>query len=89
MRGGRVLLAAEGRGRSIRVRPGLAPEDITAAAAGLISYLTRSIAGRRRRDVIIERIDGDVATASVHIDAFVEAGFRRTARELRFYAPPG
>jgi ATP-dependent Lhr-like helicase len=89
MRGGRVLLAVEGRGRSVRVRPGLAPEAVTAAAAALIAHLTRSIPGRRRRDLVIERIDGDVAAATPHIEAFVHAGFRRTARELRFYAPPG
>jgi ATP-dependent Lhr-like helicase len=89
MRGGRVLLAVEGRGRSIRVRPGLTPEAVTAAAAALIAHLTRRVPGRRRRDLVIERVDSDVAAATPHIEAFVHAGFRRTARELRFYAPPG
>jgi ATP-dependent Lhr-like helicase len=89
MRGGRVLLAVEGRGRSVRVRPGLAPDAVSVAAAALIAHLTRSVPGRRRRDLVIERVDGDVAAATPHIEAFVQAGFRRTARELRFYTPPG
>jgi ATP-dependent Lhr-like helicase len=89
MRAGSVLLAVEGRARSVRVRPGLASDVVTAAAAALIAHLTRSVPGRRQRDLVIERIDGDVAAATPHIDAFVRAGFRRTTRELRFYAPPG
>jgi ATP-dependent Lhr-like helicase len=88
MRGGRVLLAIEGRGRSVRIRPRLGPDDVTTAAAAMIDHLARSASGRRRRDLVVERVDGDVAAASPYIDAFVRAGFRRTARELRFYAKP-
>jgi hypothetical protein len=88
MRGGRVLLAVEGRGRSVRVRPQLTDEELSAAAAALGEHLTRGSARRRRRDLVVERVDGDVATSGSHVDAFVRAGFRRTARELRFYARP-
>ncbi len=88
MRGGRVLLAVEGRGRSVRVRPALGTDDVVAAAGALIEHLTRSRSGRRRRDLVVERVDGDVATASPYVDAFMRAGFRRTARELRYYASP-
>jgi ATP-dependent Lhr-like helicase len=87
-RGGRVLLAVEGRGRSIRVRPELTDEELFAAAAALAEHLTRGVARRRQRDLVVERVDGDVATAGSHVDAFMRAGFRRTARELRFYARP-
>jgi ATP-dependent Lhr-like helicase len=88
MRGGRVLLSVEGRGRSVRVRPGLTSDDLTSAAAALIDHLTRRSAGRRLRDLVVERVDGDVAASGSHVDAFVRAGFRPTARELRFYARP-
>ncbi|MDQ3998225.1 MAG: hypothetical protein M3303_14550, partial [Gemmatimonadota bacterium] len=88
MRGGRVLLAVEGRGRSIRVRPDLGDEELSAAAAALAEHLTRGVARRRQRDLVVERIDGDVANAGPHVDAFMRAGFRRTARELRYYARP-
>ncbi|MFN2563469.1 MAG: DEAD/DEAH box helicase [Gemmatimonadaceae bacterium] len=84
-RGGRVLLAVEGRGRSVRVRPGLPDDELTAAAAALAEHLTHGAPRRRQRDLVIERIDGDVATSSPHVEAFTRAGFRRTARELRFY----
>jgi len=87
-RGGRALLAVEGRGRSVRVRPGLTPDDVTAAATALIEHLTRRRVGRRRRDLVVERLDGDMAASALYVDAFVRAGFRRTARELRFYARP-
>jgi ATP-dependent Lhr-like helicase len=88
MRGGRVLMAVEGRGRHVRVRAELGADDVTAAASALIEHLTHAGARRRHRDLVIERIDGDVATASPHLEAFVRAGFRRTPRELRFYVRP-
>jgi hypothetical protein len=87
-RGGRVLLAVEGRGRNVRVRPGLSAEETTAAAAALAEYLTRVGARRRARDLVVERVDGNAAASTPHAEAFVRAGFRRTARELRFYARP-
>jgi ATP-dependent Lhr-like helicase len=87
-RGGRVLMAVEGRGRSVRVRPDLGSDDITAAAAALADHLTRAGARRRQRDLVVERVDGDVATSGPHVEAFMRAGFRRTARELRFYVRP-
>jgi ATP-dependent Lhr-like helicase len=88
MRGGRVLMAVEGRGRSVRVGNDLAPAEVTTAAAALIEHLTRGGARRRQRDLVIERVDGDPAAASAHVEAFVRAGFRRTTRELRFYTRP-
>jgi hypothetical protein len=35
--------------------------------------------------LVLESIDGLPALASVHADAFVRAGFARTARGLRLY----
>ena len=87
-RGGRVLLAVEGRGRSVRVRPELPAADVTAAAAALLEHLTQAGTRRRQRDVVIERIDGDAAASGPYVEAFVRAGFRRTPRELRYYMRP-
>jgi ATP-dependent Lhr-like helicase len=80
--GGTVLLAAERRARWARVRPGLAPERVTAAAAALLNHIT----SRRSRDLTIETIDGDRATNSEHVKAFLDAGLRLTPAGLRYYA---
>jgi ATP-dependent helicase Lhr and Lhr-like helicase len=84
-RAGHVLLAAEGRGRAVRVRSGLDMESVTGAARLVAEHLTRSQRRGRVRDLVIERIDGEDAAWSTYADAFIEAGFRRTTRELRWY----
>jgi ATP-dependent Lhr-like helicase len=85
-RAGEVLLVAEGRGRRVSVRPGLSPADVAEAARVLAHRLLES--SERRRDPVVETIDGAGAAASPHASAFVAAGFRVTASGLRFYAPP-
>ena len=87
-RAGAVLLAAESRGRRVRVRPDAPPDDVVAAAAAFAAQMTRSIPGRKRRDLTVETIDGVPAGSSPHGDAFFAAGFRRAGMALRFYAPP-
>jgi ATP-dependent Lhr-like helicase len=81
---GTVVLVAEGRGRSMRVRPGVSPADVARAAKVMAEHLVRR--SSRPRDLVVETIDGAVAATSAHYPAFGEAGFRRTTRALRFYA---
>lgn len=86
MRDGAVLMSAEGRGRRIRVRPDATVDDIAEAASALALHTTRAVSGRKRRDLIIEQVDGQPAAGSPWTDAFLRAGFRRTANSLRYYA---
>ncbi len=76
-RAGRVAIAAEGRGRRLTIASGLSPEEVTAAARALAAYVDASPAvGRRKREMVVETIDGAAATASAHLDAFRRAGYR-------------
>ena len=83
--GGVVLLSAERRARWVRVRPGLSPDIVTAAVAVLLNHIT----SRRSRDLTIETIDGDRATNSGHVKAFLDAGLRLIPAGLRYYASFG
>jgi ATP-dependent Lhr-like helicase len=81
---GVIVLVAEARGKSMRVRPDTAPEDVTRAARAMGDYLTRR--GSRPRDLIVETIDGTNAATSPNYPAFAAAGFRRTTRAVRYFA---
>ena len=84
-RGGRVVLAVEGRGRRLNVAPDVTPGTVTNAAAALAAHLThgeRSI--RRSRGIQVETIDGRPALSSPHAPALQAAGFRRETSGLRY-----
>jgi ATP-dependent helicase Lhr and Lhr-like helicase len=81
---GQIVLIAESRGRSMRVRPGVSAEDVARAAKAMAEHLVRR--SSRPRDVIVEMIDEQVAARSPHYAAFAEAGFRRSTRAVRYYA---
>ena len=85
-RAGVVMLVAEGRGRRVTLRPSLEAADVADSARALAHRLLEG--SERRRDPVIETIDGVAAAASPHAAAFVAAGFRETANGLRYYAPP-
>jgi ATP-dependent Lhr-like helicase len=87
-RGGRVVMAAEGRGARITVAPGVDEHAVTEAAEALAKHLLRGMASsHRRRDLVIETIDGLRATASRYADAFRRAGFQATGNALRLLVP--
>ena len=81
---GSVVLAAESRGKVMRVRPGTTPADVTRAVKAMAEHLVRR--GGRPRDQLVETIDGAPAATSPHYPAFADAGFRRTTRAIRYYA---
>ncbi|HEX6057985.1 MAG TPA: DEAD/DEAH box helicase, partial [Gemmatimonadaceae bacterium] len=64
-RAGRVLLAAESRGARVSVAPGLDEHDVAEAAAALAERLLGRAVGRRR-DLLVETIDGVRAATSPH-----------------------
>ena len=83
-RRGRVIIAAEGRGRRLNVAPGANNEDVRLAVESLVSHLMLPVPGvSRRHDLEIESIDGAAATKSPHAATFVAAGFRRDGLTLR------
>jgi ATP-dependent Lhr-like helicase len=79
---GSIILTSEGRGRRLRVREGADPGAVQSAARALIDRLSAwSDAERRRRDIVIESINGEPASASPHAGALRDAGFRNQGLE--------
>jgi ATP-dependent Lhr-like helicase len=83
---GRAILSVEGRGRRISTRVDEDPGTIGPAVSALVAHLTSPRGSGRAHDIIIETIDGEPATSSPLLGSLLEAGFRREARSLRYYA---
>ena len=83
---GEIVLSAEARGTRVRVASNVGPADVIEAARALGAGLVRRFGRARRRDVIVETIDGERAAGSRWTDAFIEAGFRVMSSTLRYYA---
>jgi ATP-dependent Lhr-like helicase len=81
---GRVVLVAEGRGTKLRVRGDATPSEVSWAARVLAERLIAR-QGRRRRDVVVETVDGERAAGSRWVDALREAGFKGMGTGLRYY----
>jgi ATP-dependent Lhr-like helicase len=84
--GGRIILTAERRGSRIRVGGGVSSDEVTEAASALGQRLVRRHGAARRKDVVVETIDGERAAGSRWADAFREGGFKGTGTTLRYYA---
>ncbi|HVX39373.1 MAG TPA: hypothetical protein VHB25_07335, partial [Gemmatimonadaceae bacterium] len=78
---GVVIVIAERRGGRVAIRPDTDASLVTRAAKVLVSHL----AERSSRDLILETIDGEPATASRHAQSFVDAGYRHGTGGLRYY----
>jgi ATP-dependent Lhr-like helicase len=84
-RGGRPVLAVEGRMERVRTLPNARAEDLPAAAHALTRYLRRSGAqSLRPREFRIRTIDDASAVRSDAAAAFVTAGWRKVGLELIF-----
>ena len=83
---GRIVLSAEARGSRMRVASNASPDDVIEASRALGERLVRRFGNARRRDVVVETIDGERATGSRWTGAFIEAGFRVMSSTLRYYA---
>jgi len=84
--GGAVALSAEGRGRRITISPDAGPDVRQAAIEALVRHLTSDRGAERRRDVVVETIDGEPAGSSGSAQLLLDAGFRSEGRALRYYA---
>ena len=83
-RRGRVILSAEARGQRIVVAANASEDDVRLGAESLVAHLTLPLpGGQRRHDLEIETINGEAATKSPHVGAFVATGFRRDGLVLR------
>jgi hypothetical protein len=85
-RAGRIVMTAEGRGARLRVGEGVSSDDVREGARALAERLTARAATARRRDLIVETIDGERAAGSRHAAALREAGFKGMGTGLRWYA---
>jgi ATP-dependent Lhr-like helicase len=85
-RTGKIVLVAEGRGTRLRVREGATAEEVREAVRALAERLVARQRGSRRRDLVVETIDGERAALSRWSDALREAGFRSMGTGLRYYA---
>jgi ATP-dependent Lhr-like helicase len=78
---GVVVLMADRRAARVTIRPNTSDEQVTSAAKALLAHLL----ARAGRDLNVETIDGQPAGGSRYLDAFVAAGFKRSASGLRYY----
>jgi hypothetical protein len=83
---GRVVLAAESRGKRLRFRAETTPEEANAAVRALVGRLVAvADPARRRNDIVVETIDGEAAAMSAYASVLRDAGFRSLGREMRYY----
>jgi hypothetical protein len=66
------------------VRGDATPSEVSWAARVLAERLIAR-QGRRRRDVVVETVDGERAAGSRWVDALREAGFKGMGTGLRYY----
>ncbi len=84
--GGRIIMVSESKGARIRVRDGVTSDEVREAAEALGQRLVRRSGPARRRDVVVETIDGDRAAGSRWAESFLEAGYRGMGTGLRYFA---
>jgi ATP-dependent Lhr-like helicase len=82
---GRVVVVAEGRGTKLRVRADATPTEVSSAARALAEWLVARQRRGRRRDVVVETVDGERAVGSRWVSALREAGFKGMGTGLRYY----
>jgi hypothetical protein len=77
-------VVAEARGTKLRVRADATPAEVSSAARALAERLIAR-QGRRRRDVVVETVDGVRGVGSRWAVALREAGFKGMGTGLRYY----
>ena len=85
---GVVVIAAERRGGRLRIRESATSDDVRNAAQALGDRLVGRAGSVRRRDVVVETIDGVRSAGSRWAEAFVDAGYRSMGSALRYFAAP-
>ena len=85
-RGGRIVLSVESRGARIRVAERAAEDDVREAAMELGRHLVTRRRTSKKRDMVVDTIDGERAAGSRWTEAFLEAGYRSMGTGLRYLA---
>src|SRR5205085_592726 len=85
-RGGKIILNAESRGARIRVRDDAREDDVREAAQALARHIVTQRGGARKRDLVVDTIDGVRAAGSRWEEVFREAGYRSMGTGLRYLA---
>ncbi|MEP6619561.1 MAG: DEAD/DEAH box helicase [bacterium] len=83
---GRVVIAAERHGTRLRVSAQATEAQVRDAVEVFALRLAARVGTARRRDVLVETIDGERAGLSRWTESFLAAGFRRAGTGLRYYA---
>lgn len=84
-RHGRIVLSVEARGKRISVAPGVTQDDASAAVHALGKHLVSGFQhARRRRQPVVETIDGAPVLGSAWMEPFTRAGWRITTAGLEF-----
>ena len=82
------MLAAEGRGRRLRVASDVDDETLRGALASLRDFLTRETGVHRHRLRTLDTIDGHPAASSARIGVLRDLGFRRGGLGLEWPSGP-
>ena len=80
---GRIVMSSEKRGARLRFAPDVTQEDVRDAATALIARYATPAGQLRRKDLVVETIDGAKSASSQWAAVFREAGFRGVAGGLR------
>jgi len=81
---GRVIMTSERKGSRVRIAIDATEDDVRAAAASFVTHFAPPPGTMRRRDVVIETIDGEHATRSRWAHVLRESGMTGLAGALRF-----
>ena len=79
-------MTAESRGARLHVADGAPMELVSEAARALAERLVSRAGRARRRDVVVETVNGERASSSSYAPALRDAGFRSGGGGMRYYA---
>ena len=83
-RAGRVIMTSERKGARVRIASDVTEDDVRDAAGAFMTHFAPPPGTLRRRDVVVETIDGASATRSRWAQVFRESGMTGLAGALRF-----
>ena len=81
---GRIIIASEQRGGRLRVSDSATSDEVRDAAKALGDRLVGRAGSARRRDVVVDTIDGVRSAGSRWAAVLIEAGFRSMGTGLRY-----
>lgn len=81
---GRVIMTSERKGTRLRIAVDATEDEVKEAAAKFIAHFSPAAGTLKRKDTIVETIDGDRATRSKWSSLFRDAGMTSRGGALRF-----